>query len=205
MSYLLQSGSRFLQLQKMDRQPHTTPYASAVDTDNHTSRVLQPKVSNVVQQQAGAHSLAYVGSAVTNKAASQPLQSRSNVPGTHTSLAAESQSAFCSPEIQSEVSPKASATSDGMQQAQHLSIPGQVELHQHALAGLEDAQRPCSDKPAGPDAASGCNVEHLADVSEQSGNKPSEGVLSICLSLYDTWQRPITSKAELVCKHSILQ
>ena len=170
MTYFLQHTGRFAHLHKMDTQSPGVSSAPAAEGNSCTSRVLQPKAPNIVQQQAG--------SIISNKVASQPLQSGSGLRTTHAAVTAECQPATSGPDIQCVTEAEAPVTSDGLHQAQHLSIPGQVETHQHASAVPQDARRSCSDRPAGAASALGCNVEHLADVSEQAGSKPSEGTLN---------------------------
>ena len=177
MSCLLNQTSKFSHLHSiaMSSNPYRQPLAAK--NISITAPVRQPKMSSTVLQGTGTFTLTSSGSANSNSVPSQPMQTGSDVSAETTPPIANDHAAACSAvkRMQSQTGVETAASSEGMHH--EVSIPGQVEAHQHLSAGSEDTQLPCMDRPAGLQSAPDCNVDRLIDVTEQSCGKPTEGML----------------------------
>lgn len=99
--------------------------------EHQNSRVLQPKTSNISAQQAGMYGMAFAGSAVSPKLQIQPLNSRVSPAQTPTSLSDTAFELHSSQHFADVTSSAAGRVSEYAQLAHCLSIPGQIDLHDH--------------------------------------------------------------------------
>lgn len=107
-------------------QPMPKVPASFSSEGQHNSRVLQPKVSNIVPQQAGMYGTAFAAPAVISKVQCQPVQAMGSGAGTYASL-----SDTAEPQNIEENAGVASPVPQDNPLAHALSIPGQVDVDEH--------------------------------------------------------------------------
>ena len=109
---------------------HTS--AVPLDPEEHPkSRVLQPKTSNISAQQAGIYGMAFVDSAVSPKLQFQPCNSTLSPAKAPTSLSDTAFELHSSEDFRDVASSAAEKVPEDVHLAHCLSIPGQVDLHEH--------------------------------------------------------------------------
>ena len=99
--------------------------------EHQKSRVLQPKTSNISAQQAGMYGMAFAGSAVSPKLQVQPFKSTMSSAQTPTSLSDTAFELHSSQDFRDVASSAAERVLEDAHMAHCLSIPGQVDLHEH--------------------------------------------------------------------------
>ena len=99
--------------------------------EHQKSRVLQPKTSNISAQQAGMYGMAFADSAASPKLQVQPCNSTMSPAQTPTSLSDTAFELHSSQDFGDVVSSAVERVPEDAHLAHCLSIPGQIDLHEH--------------------------------------------------------------------------
>ena len=100
--------------------------------EHQKPRVLQPKTSNIFSQQAGMYGMVFADSAVSPKLQVQPIKSTTSPAQTPTSLSDTAFELHSSQAFGDVASSAAEKVPEDAYLAHCLSIPGQVDLHEHS-------------------------------------------------------------------------